>query len=240
MSYTKTIVCLANSRKTGGYCVAGKEVVGEGYGGWIRPVSERAGEEISAQEQTLADGSRPQLLDVVTIPMQEPKPTHHQRENHLIDGSGSWEKTGTLNQRDLPALLDDVSDTLWMNGYSTVAGRNDRVPVNDAINMDNSLLLIQPQSLTIIVQWGAHWKSGDRPEVRAHFGCNQHDYLLKVTDPVAENKYQDKSFSDCKSGKKLPLHYSVDVNDVYLCVSLADEFDGYCYKLVAGFIGGEA
>ncbi|WP_424946793.1 dual OB domain-containing protein [Candidatus Spongiihabitans sp.] len=239
MSYTKTIVCLANSRRTGGYCVAGKEVVSEGCGGWIRPVSERETEEISQQEQTLPDGSLLQLLDVVTIPMQEPKPKHHQQENHLIDGTGSWEKTGTLNQRDLPALLDDVSDTLWINGSSTVAGNNDRVPVADTRNLENSLLLIQPTSLTIIVQYESY-KGGGRPDVRAEFIYQGCDYSIRVTDPDAEKKYQDIGYTDHKAGKEMPHRYPVAVDDVYLCVSLADEFEGYCYKLVAGIIGGEA
>jgi hypothetical protein len=39
MPYRKTIVCLANSRKYQGRCVAGVEWQGQMIGGWIRPVS---------------------------------------------------------------------------------------------------------------------------------------------------------------------------------------------------------
>ncbi len=229
MSYTKEIVCLANSRKIRGYCVAGKEVVGAGYGGWIRPVSARDTEEILEREQMFADGGCPQILDVVTIPMMEPKPAHHQRENHLIDSAGSWEKIGDLDNRDLPALLDDVSNGLWINEGSSRAGHNDRVSIAQARRLKNSLLLIQPQSLTIIVQWGARWKKGDRPEVRADFEHNKHNYRLKVTDPVAEDKYQSKGLGE----------YSIATDDVYLCVSLAEALGDNCYKLVAAIIGDD-
>ena len=34
MAYVKRIVCLANSFKPGGSCIAGREVIGNGFGGW--------------------------------------------------------------------------------------------------------------------------------------------------------------------------------------------------------------
>ena len=43
----KRIVCLANSRKLGGRCIAGKELLADGVSGsWIRPVSHREFEEV--------------------------------------------------------------------------------------------------------------------------------------------------------------------------------------------------
>ena len=48
----KQIVCFANSRKLGGRCIAGKEWLADGVlGQWIRPVSDREFEEVSAYEQ---------------------------------------------------------------------------------------------------------------------------------------------------------------------------------------------
>src|SRR5580658_3890257 len=39
MPETRTIVCLANSRRLSGRSIAGKEILADGYGKWIRPAS---------------------------------------------------------------------------------------------------------------------------------------------------------------------------------------------------------
>jgi hypothetical protein len=60
MSYAKTIVCLANSFKTGGWRVAGKEKVADGqYGDWIRPVSGRESAELNRAESSYANYRMP-------------------------------------------------------------------------------------------------------------------------------------------------------------------------------------
>lgn len=96
MNYQKTILCLANSRKPGGRCVVGKEVLEDGYGEWIRPVSARSSEEISLIEMRFKDGQCPQVLDIISVPMAKPKPHMHQSENHLIDNGCHWVKVGAV------------------------------------------------------------------------------------------------------------------------------------------------
>lgn len=72
MGYTKKILYLANFRKEGGRCVAGKEVLSGGQlGGWIRPVSARTKEEISEKERAYKDGGTASVLDIIRIPMRE-------------------------------------------------------------------------------------------------------------------------------------------------------------------------
>ena len=230
MGYVKKVVCLANSTKFGGLCFAGKEVFDQGYGGWIRPVSARDDEEISTTEQTFSGGGCPELLDVVEIPMLTPKPTGHQQENHLIDGSKKWKKVGRVAPGELSALRDDVPGPLWVDN----GNNNDRVSVADAHNLDNSLLLVKPTNLSIVVQW-----KDTKMQVRANFHHNGNSYNMVVTDPVAEEKYTQMAKADYRqdNARTLPREYETP-DGVYLCVSLAEQtFYGKLYKLVAAIIG---
>ena len=77
----KRILCLANSRKLSGRCVAGREIVNSQAGAWIRPVSDREHQEVSEEEQRYEDGTRPQVLDVIHLPLIEQRPHQFQQEN---------------------------------------------------------------------------------------------------------------------------------------------------------------
>src|SRR5690554_6295530 len=78
LATSKRIVCLANSRKLQGRCVAGYEIVDGKPAGWIRPVSDRPHEEVSEYERQYADGSDPRVLDVIDVPLKKPRPQGYQ------------------------------------------------------------------------------------------------------------------------------------------------------------------
>ena len=61
----RTIVCLANSRKPDGRCLAGKLYTQGKFGSWLRPISIREGEELSEQERQISKGVEPALLDIL-------------------------------------------------------------------------------------------------------------------------------------------------------------------------------
>ena len=68
MSYKKTIVCLANSKKMSGRCIAGKELDARSrLGGWVRPVSNRETQEISEDERAYENGKDPKVLDIFKL-----------------------------------------------------------------------------------------------------------------------------------------------------------------------------
>ena len=141
MNYQKTIVCLANSKKPGGRCVAGKVVAEAGFGEWIRPVSTRPSAEISLEERRYDDGQEPKLFDVIEIPMIARVPRLHQAENHMIDDAYYWSRQSQLGWENLGALCDHPL-SLWADGDSTYHGSNDRVTQDVAARFHNSLWLI--------------------------------------------------------------------------------------------------
>lgn len=219
MPYSKTFVCFANSRKTSGRCVAGKESIHGWPAGWIRPVSSRPTHEISLDERRYQDGRDPELLHVVSVQYLSTQPLPHQPENHLIDDGYYWSQQGTLDFRNIDAWLDTPA-TLWDPGYSGYAFTNNRVP--DAATATASLYLIRVSQLTLVV--GA--KSTDYPKriVRGEFTYGRLLYCLAVTDPQVEAAYL------AQPDGRYTLHAPV------LCVSLGDPFQGFFYKLIAAVL----
>ncbi|MDY6970532.1 MAG: RQC domain-containing protein, partial [Spirochaetota bacterium] len=229
----KQIVCLANSRKYSGRCIAGKEILKDKnhaleddldvdmVGGWIRPISAQKTGEFSINSITLTNGKNPELLDIISIPIAKHSPNHCQTENYLID-EGPWVKTGNFPLTALSALCDYV-DSLWINNHSSSFGLNDRIPV-DLINasLKSSLLLIKLNKLSIVVEEDAKMLK----KVRAEFDFKGERYRLLVTDPIVEGIYLKKEFGS----------YSILSNDLYVSIYISEPFNGYCYKLVAGII----
>lgn len=225
MSYTKTIVCLANSRKPpSGRCIAGREVTSTGFGAWIRPVSARATQEISEEERRYQDGTDPKVLDIIVITMSAAQPRHHQQENHLIDDGYYWMKEGTVSWRNLQGAIEDPAGPLWLNGYSSSYGHNDQVPEDLANNLHRSLYLVRPDALTLVVALEGGDFGPPRRRVRARFNLSGHSYCVVVTDPWMERQCLAGSDGETK------------VEEGLLCVSLGESFYGFAYKLAAAVI----
>lgn len=224
MSYKKTIVCLANSRKMSGRCVAGKVYDDGHFGEWVRPVSEREHEEISERDRRYRNGRQAELLDIVTIPMKEATPRDYQAENHLIDDGCYWTLAGRIWLEQLAHMVDEHIGELWVNRYSSLHGRNDRVPLEEAAAYDYSLALIQPEELVVSASAESASYGNPTPKVRARFWWNGTRYALRVTDPTVERM----ALSDPEDERHIKAPY--------VCVSLGEAFKGYAYKLVAAVI----
>jgi hypothetical protein len=222
--YSKTILCLANSRKLSGRCLAGKEINGDSFGQWIRPVSAREHEEISVDDRRYEDGHVPHLLDKISIPFLGPKPGTFQSENHLIASDYYWHKKGVATWADVEKALDKVSGALWVNGHSTYNGTNDQVPEEAAAKLKNSLVLVRPPKIDVSVGVEGGVFGPAKRKVRANFTLNQLPYSLSLTDALIEQRYLKGP------NGRFP------VEKVILCVSLGELFNGYAYKLAAALI----
>jgi len=209
MTYKK-IICLANSyKKDPGRCVAGKDLIDRR---WIRPISARIGGELFKEQISFSTGEMVQPLDVIKIPLDSAKPTNCQPENVLIS-SERWQKTGGFPKDRINELCDNP-ETIWQN----YGGKNDRIPASyfQDTKVDNSLYLIKPDSCKI----------DQDKKARAIFTYKSVEYNLVVTDPVAKAEFY-------KKGSGI---YDLSKKELYLCLSLAEAFKGFCYKLVATII----
>ena len=223
MSTIVRIVCLANSRKLNGRCVAGRELQEHGPGPWVRPVSDRPTEEVSEEERRFQDGSDPRVLDIVDVPLIAECPKDYQTENRLLDAQVYWVKRGLFPREDL-GTLQDRANTLWLDGFSSYSGVNDRIPLAEAMTLTSSLKLIHVDDLCIRTCAPGAAFGNTKRRVQAEFAFAGAHYALWVTDPIVERQYL------------LQPDAEYQLHDVYLTVSLGEPYQGYCYKLVATVI----
>ncbi|KUF20202.1 hypothetical protein AT728_31100 [Streptomyces silvensis] len=219
METTKRLVCLANSRKHHGRCVAGIDMASNT---WVRPISDRTGHEVAEHERRYGNGAEPRVLDVIEMRLVERRRSGFQRENWLMDPTVRWRRTGRASWDDL-RRLEQPAEPLWINsGDDTYKGVNDRVSVAQAAGLTDSLRLIRVDSVTITVEQAYDPSRG--LEVRAGFRHSECAYILRVTDCVYEERFKGRGVGSYRIGES------------FLTVSLGEEWSGYYYKMVAAII----
>ncbi|MFJ1457449.1 dual OB domain-containing protein [Nocardia sp. N2S4-5] len=231
MTVIKVLVCLANSYKHGGRCVAGIEIestrpfaLPRNRATWIRPVSDRPGHAVNEKERQYSGGVEPQVLDVVSVALVKHQPNDFQQENWLLDPAIRWQKVGRIGWDEL-CLLEQRPSSLWINGYHSYSGINDRVPVEQEHKVKGSLKLIRVDEVMIEVGPPPPYSKDGRPSVRARFRFAGADYSLKVTDPVHRERFRSKGLGKYR------------LSESFVTVSIAEKFDdGYIYKVVAGMV----
>ena len=224
MATYKRIVCLANSRKHGRICIAGIELGWKNeLLGWIRPTGTAEDGALFHTDIRTQDGSETRLLDIVQIPFFRAYPVNHQPENWAIEANRRWQRKG---QYDFSAITERAASEgdLWANGYSSLRGMNDRVPLDVALRHGNSLQLTAVQNLSIEV--ADHFRnSGERTRrMQATFSHSDNRYRLWITDRAMEAIYLPKPDGI----------YSIE--NAILTLSLGEPNDGWCYKLIAGVL----
>jgi hypothetical protein len=222
----KRIVCLANSRKLSGRCIAGRVFDGRRAGEWVRPVSARPKEEVSEEERQYEDGSDPRVLDVIEVPLLEPKPKHYQQENWLLDPNEYWKRIERLDWNGLLALSENP-ERLWINESSTSNGLNDQISFETAKTLKSSLVLIHVKALQLRVFRPGLDYGNPKLRVQGQFEHRGERYWLWVTDPGVERTYKARGEGEYAFG------------ECCLTISLGDEHEGNCYKLIAAIIPKE-
>ena len=222
----KTIVCLANSRKNGGRCVAGLEWDGEQAGDWIRPVSNLRDGRLRKGwlEQ---NGGNPALLSKIKMSLSGPEASEHQPENWLFDEADKWLHFGPVRWDELHKMADPVAD-LWGLGHETKHGKNNKIDPDEKI--DRTLRLVKVPALHVSVFWNWVKRGKGGTEVWAKFRYNHNDYRLKVTDVHQEEDLKNRGEPEYEFG------------ECYLTISIVGPYDNEynedkCrYGLVAAII----
>lgn len=227
MAVAKRILCLANSRKPGGRCVAGREILPIGAGPWIRPVSQQPGEAVSWAERRYADDRDPAVLDVMDVPLLESRPHACQTENWLLDPSRRWQFVRRASWAELLRFVESPQ-TLWLDGRRSYHGENDEILQSVADSLPGSLHLIQVPRVVLTVSAEGAAFGDPRRRVRAQFRYGNSNYALKVTDPKVEGSYIALGDGDHSLG------------ECCLTISLGEPFETkgqlFRYKLVAAII----
>jgi len=218
---TKQIICLANSRKLKGRCIAGIEISDAQDSIWIRPVTESPTGEIPEIECAYSLGHPISVLDVLKVRLAGSRAKGYQQENWLIDQVQPWTYIGRAEPADLEKVISS-QPTLWTNGLSSKGGVNDRIDEAAMGGINNSLQLVKVNQLYLEVK--APYGGAGAPDLRASFTYRQNHYNLKVTDPRYETNYRSKSIG------------TYALRSAYLTISLAEPYKGYVYKLVAAII----
>lgn len=205
----KTIVVLAKSIKHGKYCVAGKDI---NSNEWIRPVSNINGAELSEQQckctndQWKGQGKSPyhsNVLKKIEIEFLQHAPLLNQPENYVVSDM-VWQHKYNIKVHEIQSYLDNP-ETLW--------GDDSRISFtlieNNTVSIQQSLYLVKVDDLIL-------YKNEDDKR-RASFCYKEKNYDLSVTDPNFDKTLEENSQN----------------LEGILCISLGENFNGYCYKIVA-------
>jgi len=145
------LLVLASSKKGGGRCVAGWDLVN---GRWLRPVSARADGTLEL-EQCQIEGNWPRLFDIVRLEIDSHRPTPYQPENWVIAGR-AWER---IDVADPVQILDDLAGLVDHTNWLVTSGdrRVDAAGLR-ASPATSSLVLLRPEN----AQWRLERFRGDR------------------------------------------------------------------------------
>ena len=215
----KYFICLANSYKHGGRCLAGIEIVfnddgkqyivrhDDGRPIWIRPVSN----ELDGSIPT-AIAERIKLFSVVRMTDAVPCP----EKAHVEDTKYSTLECQQGYFMPNDELLKLCVDSKHQNVFYF---RGKAIPAKMVDRLDYSLMLIKPEEAQAYID-----ENREKSKYRMRFTYYGSHYDFPITDPVFLEVF-----------KKNPEHYS-NLQNVYLTLSLGLEFEGFHFKLVAAVI----
>lgn len=215
----KYFICLANSYKRGGRCIAGVEVISvsngrwdpvhndDGRPRWIRPIATTTYGEIP---NFIAEDIK--MLSVVKLSNVIPCPEEAHTENVYYSRIEQINNGASLDASFLCQFIDTKHQSIFHN-------RGRAVPAEMLIGIHYSLMLIHPEKASAYID-----ENREKSKNRMKFSYYGVEYDFPITDPAFLDEF-----------KRYPERFA-GIPDVYLALSLGLEFEGWHHKLVAGVI----
>ena len=221
-------ICLANSYKYGGRCIAGVEirlnadeksfrvVTEDGEPKWIRPVQRGAEHEEIASETA----RNIRILDVIELESTDSCGDDCQSENVYFKRMRIV-KSLPFSPKVLQALLSKQESVLHSE---------ERFLTHDEYCANRgSLMLIEPEEPEIIRELKITDEGKRVPKYKARFSYKGIEYLLPITDPRYLERMEGYS--------KMPLVGKFETGTFFFTISMAAEpWNDKHYKLLAGII----
>jgi len=209
-------VCLANSYKEGGRCVAGIELdnnnnpkTKNGSPKWIRPICDTLYKEIPTDLVAQLN-----LLDIIEIETTDsPDEKNYQSEN-IYFSENSIKVVDRFNSENLNSLLD--------NRKLIFNSRGKAMSEEFVESLSYSLMFIKTNEFQIVSK--TFDDRSKKPQLRMLFCYHQNEYDFSITDPVFLHKY------------KVNRNFINAYKEALLCVSVSIPWNNWHYKLIAGII----
>ena len=212
-------VCLANSFKEGGRCLAGIELdaennprIANGHPKWIRPICNTPHGEVHTHLV-----SHINILDIIEVEITNyPETNNYQSENAYFR-ENSIRVIGNFKSNELDILCDN---------QNLIFGNRGKAVSEEAIrNTSFSLMFIKTEAFEVIEK--TYEDNPNKTQIRLVFNYKGNQYDFPVTDPVFLHHYQTAP------------DFLEDFDQLYVSLSLGIEWKGWYYKLVAGIILSE-
>jgi hypothetical protein len=206
------IVCLANSDRPGGRCIAGIDI---DTGRWVRPVS-RLEHMAITKSMRMVNGREPALLEVLDIPLDDSGPDGGcQPENRHLK-PGAWKKVGQWSPRNLRRFCEDP--------HTILHNHKDRVPPE----VFKTLPKAKWRSLQLVDMTYVTFGPDFYGKIRAFFEDGEgYPLQLPLKDPVLLERVL--------KGQRVCRHCILTVS-MGTPWSHDDKAPRYCYKLAAGVV----
>ena len=217
----KLFVCLANSRKLSGRCIAGIELYHGADGRlrmveneqhqpkWIRPITQTEFGSLDAN-----DVRHIKLGDLIEVEITEG--AHHY--NSYQTENVCFENDSLRVVEKLPLTRERLQKMAVRLPTPLFGSRGRAISMDNINGLYSSLTFIKVDNPSVRVRD----EIGARPQERLHFYYNQTEYDLSLTDI----EFVEKLMAD--------EHILQKANEVYLTVSLSMPYSGKLYKLAAG------